>query len=139
MAAQPEEDGFLGRGWAFPPSFDKRTGSVTLVAGAEDVDQSLRILFDTRPGDRIVLPAYGCDVRSFLFRTMDLTTLTEFKDILRTAILNWEPRIDVNAIELDTQRSLDGILLVTLDYTLRATNSRSNRVYPLYLQEGTNL
>ncbi|MDC0713305.1 GPW/gp25 family protein [Stigmatella sp. ncwal1] len=139
MAAQPEEDGFLGRGWAFPPSFDKRTNAVTLVAGAEDIDQSLRILFDTRPGDRIVLPAYGCDVRSFLFRTMDLTTLTEFKDILRTAILNWEPRIDVNAIELDTQRSLDGILFVTLDFTLRATNSRSNRVYPLYLQEGTNL
>ena len=35
--------------------------------------------------------------------------------------------------------SLGGILRVTLDYTVRHTNRRTNMVYPFYLNEGTDL
>lgn len=139
MAGMNGDDGFLGRGWAFPPSFDNRTGSVAMVSGAEDIEQSLSILFDTSPGDRIVLPTYGCDLRQFRFRNMDLTAIAELKEVIRLAILNWEPRIQVNSIDVAPPGPPDHVALVTLEYTIRATNSRSNRVYPLYLQEGTNL
>jgi uncharacterized protein len=133
------DDSIIGRGWGFPPTFDKRLKGVEMVSGADDIEQSLLILFSTNPGDRLLLPTYGCDVQRFLFQSVDVTTLTELKDTLSTAILNWEPRIRLNGIELDAQRYLEGVLLISLDYTVRATNSRSNRVFPLYLQEGTNL
>jgi phage baseplate assembly protein W len=111
-----------------------------MTATAQDeIDQSLSVLFATRPGERIMRAGYGCDLRRFLFRAIDSTTAAEIKDTIATAILNWEPRITVNSIAVDGPDYLDGRLLLSVDYTINATNSRSNRVYPLYLQEATNL
>ena len=110
-----------------------------MVRGVEDIEQSLTLLFGTSPGERPLLPRFGCDVRRFLFQSLDLTTQTELKEVLRLAILNWEARIKVNAIEIDARDCLDGILRVELDFTVAATNTRSNRVFPLCLNEGTNL
>jgi Bacteriophage baseplate protein W len=145
VAADPNEK-IIGQGWSFPPTFIKSNQGggrmecgVEMVSGAEDVEQSLILLFGTSPGERPLHPRYGCDVKRFLFQAMDLTTVTEIQDTLSTAILSWEPRIQVNGLQLDPSGYLDGVLTVSLDYTLIATNSRINRIFPLYLQEGTNL
>lgn len=140
MATADKELAILGRGWRFPPSFDKRVLGVAMTeSGQEEIEQSLSVLFATRPGERVMLPAYGCDLRRFLFRAIDTSTVTEIKDSIAKAILNWEPRILVNGITVDGRNYLDGHLLVSVDYTIRATNTRTNRVFPLYLQEATNL
>jgi phage baseplate assembly protein W len=130
----------VGRGWRFPPAFERSTLGAVMTGTAEDeIEQSLAVLFTTRPGDRIMLPDYGCELRSFLFRAIDSTTATELKDVIGMAILRWEPRITVNSISVDGSAYLDGRLLVSLDYTVNTTNNRTNRVFPLYLQEATNL
>jgi uncharacterized protein len=145
VAAHPKGK-ILGQGWRFPPTFSKRNlgaggmeCGVDMVDGVEEVEQSLTILFGTSPGERPLRPRFGCDVKRFLFQSTDLTTLTEIQDTLSSAILHWEPRIQVNGIQVDASGYPDGVLTVSLDYTLIATNSRINRVFPLYLQEGTNL
>jgi uncharacterized protein len=130
----------IGRGWRFPPAFNRSTLGAAMTATAQDdIDQSLAVLFATHPGERIMRADYGCDLRRFLFRSLDSTTATELKDVIANAILRWEPRITVHAIGIDGRDYLDGRLLLSLDYTVNTTNSRTNRVFPLYLQEATNL
>ena len=53
---------FLGRGWSFPPRFDDRQYTIMMVEEEEDIRQSLRILFSTLPGERLMKPDYGCDL-----------------------------------------------------------------------------
>jgi uncharacterized protein len=132
-----ENGNFLGRGWAFPPSFDLASGQVEMVEGNEDIQQSLRILFSTLPGERIMVPDYGCDLRAFVFESIDETTLTHMKTIISDAILFFEPRIILDDVVFDTSAIDDGVLNISIDYTVETTNSRSNFVFPYYLTEAT--
>lgn len=132
------EQSYLGKGWAFPPEFDKNTRQERMLKDEEDIKSSLEILLSTRLGERVMLPGYGCNLDELLFNSLDLTLKTYVVDLIKTAILYHEPRIDVNKIEIDTQNELEGELLINIDYTIRSTNSRRNMVYPFY-KEGSEL
>lgn len=134
-----EEHSFLGRGWRFPPTFDNRTGSIEMVSEAEDIAQSLQILLGTRPGERVMRPEFGCNLDVMLFEPITKTLITYVKDLIETAILYYEARIELNRVNINTAQVLGGVILIELDYTVRATNSRFNLVYPYYLEEGSGL
>jgi phage baseplate assembly protein W len=72
-----------------------------------------------------------------VFEPLTTTVQTSIKDLISTAILYYEPRIQVNKIELDDTGELEGKILISVDYTVRSTNSRYNFVYPYYIKEGT--
>lgn len=127
---------FLGRGWQFPFRFDPRNRQVGMAAGVEDIEESLRILFGTAPGERVMLPAYGCDVRRAVFETIDESTLTDLKESIRRAILFFEPRILLEHIETEAE-PMAGRVDLKLEYVVRTTNTRHNLVYPLYLDQAT--
>jgi phage baseplate assembly protein W len=128
---------FLGTGWGFPPSFDWRNKQAVLVSHVQDIEQSLTILLSTVPGERIMQPTYGCGLNRMVFETINESTVTEIKDLVARAVLFFEVRITLNAVQVETDAVLDGLLRLRLDYTIRTTNTRHNMVYPLYLQEGT--
>jgi phage baseplate assembly protein W len=128
---------FLGQGWGFPPAFTKETGGVNMVSDDEDIQQSLRILFNTTMGERIMLPKYGCNLKEFLFREIDTSFVTYMKDMIANAILRYESRIDLDDLEINSDNEVDGVILVEISYTIRKTNSRNNIVFPFYLIEGT--
>ncbi|CAJ0819068.1 GPW/gp25 family protein [Ralstonia flaminis] len=128
---------FLGRGWQFPLRFDPRSGQTGMVAGVEDIEESLRILFGTNPGERVMLPAYGCALRRVVFDTLSESTVTELKEMIRKAILFFEPRILVERIDTALIDPLEGRLDIRIDYIVRTTNTRHNLVYPLYLDQAT--
>lgn len=130
---------FLGTGWSFPPSFDKATGTLLLTSDEEDIHRSLQILLSTRKGERVMVPDYGCNLDEMIFEPMTTTFKTYIRDMVRTAILFFEARIELNAVKIDDSRELEGVILVIVDYTVRTTNSRFNFVYPYYKQEGTEL
>jgi phage baseplate assembly protein W len=129
---------FLGRGWGFPPAFNKELGTVSMLENEDDIQSSLEILLTTRQGERVMRPDYGCNLDEMVYEPLTTTFKTYIKDLVSTAILYYEPRIEVNKIELDDTGELDGKILVSLDYTVRATNSRFNFVFPFYKTE-TNL
>ncbi|MCP4121842.1 MAG: GPW/gp25 family protein [Bacteroidetes bacterium] len=129
---------FLGRGWSFPTTFVKSKREVTMVSGEEDIKQSLEILLGTTLGERIMNADFGCNLKDYLFQPISTTIKAIVKDIVKTAIVKHEARIDLLSIELNTEQELEGVLLLEVNYTVRATNSRSNYVYPFYLEEGTN-
>jgi len=104
-----------------------------------DIKSSLEILLSTRLGERVMVPDYGCNLDELLFKPLTLTLKTFVIDLIKTAILYYEPRIDLNKIAIDPTDELEGVLLINLDYTVRATNSRKNMVYPFYKAEGNEL
>ncbi|WPD22082.1 MAG: GPW/gp25 family protein [Candidatus Electrothrix aestuarii] len=134
-----EDSSFLGRGWSFPPRFNPADRGVETVAEEEDIRESLRILFSTAPGERIMHPSYGCGLKRMVFESITETVQTEIKDLIERAILFFEPRITLEQVELDATEIFEGKLLILLEYTIRTINVRSNMVYPFYFQEGTLL
>lgn len=130
---------FLGTGWSFPPEFTTNFGGVLMTADEDDIHASLNILFGTWQGERFLHPKYGLNMRELLFEPISTTTQTLYKDRIKTAILVYESRIDIEALELDTSEQMEGRLVLILDYVVRATNSRYNLVYPFTITDGNEL
>jgi phage baseplate assembly protein W len=132
----PTETSFLGRGWAFPPSFSAGGGGVEMVADEEDIQESLRILLATRPGERVMQEGFGCDLESVLFEELDQGLVNSLTRLVEDAIIYHEPRIDLDRIDVE-RAGEPGLLRISIHYTVRGTNSRYNMVYPFYLDEAT--
>ena len=130
---------FLGTGWAFPPQFDQQAALVSMISDEEDIRSSLEILLSTRPGERVMQARYGCNLDELLFEPLTTTFKTYMKDLIATAILYFEPRIEVNKIDMDETNELDGKVIISIEYTIRSTNSRFNFVFPYYKTEGTEV
>jgi hypothetical protein len=139
MSIVKDDNFFLGAGWSFPPEFNKSTADATMVSGVTDIDQSLKILFSTFSGERIMVPEYGCKLVEFLFEDIDSTLISQISDKITNAILYFEPRINLIDVDIDTTQYLDGVIYIRLDYVIKQTNSRNNSVYPYYLNEGNLL
>ncbi len=132
-----EADPFLGTGWSFPPTFSRQTLAVDMVRDDVDIQQSLWVLFRTALGERIMVPGYGSQLGTLVFRNLTRSVATEIEDDVRTAILYWEPRIELLEVKVEPDRTREGVLLISITYRIRQTNTRSNLVFPFYLREGT--
>jgi phage baseplate assembly protein W len=128
---------FLGRGWSFPPTFEKESKSVELVEDEVDIEQSLKLILSTRPGERLTNPEFGCTIHEYLFEQINPTLKYFLKDAIQKSILYFEPRITLNEVIIETDRELEGIVDIKLEYTIRKINVRSNIVFPFYKLEGT--
>jgi len=132
------DPGFLGRGWKFPPSFDKNSGTVNMVSDVEDIEESLQILLSTDLGERVMLPNYGCDLQPYLFEQLNATLIGYLRDRVRNAILFYEPRIQVVSVDVTAMDSAElwaGKFRITVTYDVITTNTRFNYVYDYYLKE----
>jgi phage baseplate assembly protein W len=131
--------GFLGQGWAFPPRFDRARGEVVMVSDVADIHDSLRILFSTMLRERTMLPRYGAMLEQLVFEPIDATLCYRIEDLVREAVLLYEPRIVLDNVAVELATGQDGRVDVRLDYTIEQTNVRSNMVYPFYFLEGSNV
>ncbi len=126
------EASFLGTGWSFPPAFDKGRAQVELTSGVEDINKSLEIIFSTALGERVMNPTFGCSLEEMVFEPMNAATTTYLENLLKTAILYHEPRIDADRISVEPDQN-EGVLMIEISYVVRTSNSRFNFVYPMYL------
>jgi phage baseplate assembly protein W len=135
------DNSFLGRGWSFPPEFPSEGAQVAMVSGDEDVRQALQILLQTVKFSRLMHPEFYCDLQDFLFLNINSQTETKIKSGIVQAILTNEHRVDVAMadIQITQHPQSPSELEITVNYTVRSTNSRANIVFPFYLQEGTNV
>lgn len=131
----PDDRSFLGTGWSFPPAFTQNGLDVEVVSGHEDIHQSLQILLSTQLGERVMNDEFGCDLSTFLFEDVDQGLINSLTSVISDAILYHEPRITMNRLDINESGSVQGLLLISIDYTTRSTNSRYNMVYPFYINE----
>ncbi|MES2442408.1 MAG: GPW/gp25 family protein [Pseudomonadota bacterium] len=127
---------FLGRGWSFPPTFNRLTSSVTMAAGDADIKEALWIILSTSLGERIMLATFGCDLISKVFSALTTTTANDIATMVTRAIIEWEPRVTIESVTV-TDSELAGWIDINVDYIVRQTNSRSNIVYPFYAMEAS--
>jgi phage baseplate assembly protein W len=124
---------FLGRGWAFPVK--PVGGKLRFAAFEDDVEQAIQIILLTERGERPMLPEFGGGLRRFLFEPNAPATHRAIEHVVKSALIDWEPRIDIDSVAVTPDEEEPNLLLIHVDYVVRATNSFYNRVYPFYLLE----
>lgn len=124
----------LGTGWGFPPQFFNNGKEVALVADVEDVKESLEILIGTVVQERPYHPDFGCDLKQFMFEEIDRSLVTEIQQMIKKSILNYEPRVEVGEITVGESDEAAHILVIKINYLIKATNTQDNLVFslPLY-------
>lgn len=131
-----ERKDFLGRGWSMPVELDPRTGLVATVAYEADIRQSILIILETAPGERVMRPNFGCGIHELVFAAVDSTVLQRIKSLVEEALRRCEARIEVLGVTVDEDASTEGVLNIELEYRVRKTNQVGNLVFPFYFREG---
>jgi phage baseplate assembly protein W len=131
-----ERKDFLGRGWTMPVDLDLRTGHVASVAYEEDIRQSILIILQTAPGERVMRPNFGCGIHELVFASIDSTAIQRICSDIQDALRRCEARIEVLGVTVEDTPSSEGKLLVELEYRVRKTNQVGNLVFPFYFREG---
>ncbi|PHM66683.1 phage baseplate protein [Xenorhabdus stockiae] len=124
-----------GRGWAFPPDFSLEKG-VEMAEGANDVRQSLHILFSTEPGERLMRENYGSGLNDFMFENMRNELFAEIETRIHDSILRYEPRADITDIQVNQAPNKKNTLQVHVMYRLRGSDINQNIQGTLALSEG---
>jgi uncharacterized protein len=122
----------IGSGLAFPLQVDRR-GGIALARDEQDIDQAIQLILGTAPGERPMRPEFGCGVHDFVFDTIDAGTVGRMEEAIRSALSRWEPRIEVRSVGFDLRHAGDGQLTIEIGFTVRATNTDRNLVYPFYV------
>jgi hypothetical protein len=103
-----------------------------MVEDEESVRQSIGIILGTSRGERVMRPDFGCGIHDLVFSTNSPGTAGRIASEVRQALLQWEPRIDV--VNIQVESGGDGeVLLISIEYRVRTTNNVFNLVYPFYL------
>lgn len=126
---------FLGIGWNFPPQVDS-DGSMQLAEYEIDIQQSIMIILGTNPGERVMRPDFGAGLNQFVFEPVTAATMSAISNRVQEALIDWEPRITVLQVNVTTDPAQMNLLLIGIQYQIRASNTVSNLVYPFYLMEG---
>lgn len=125
---------FLGKGWAIPLQPDDRGGRMNYESGAEKVRQSIWIILDTEPGERIMRPDFGCGLRRYLMKPNTTATRSLIQRDVNEALRIWEPRIDLQSVQV-TAGDDPSLVLIEINYVHRRDGQKGNLVYPFYLEQ----
>jgi len=140
--ADPTKD-FLGTGWKFPPRIDAR-GRIELVSQEQDIEEAIQMIMLTNKGERPMRPEFGSELSRLVFAPINTATAGLAARYVREALARWEPRIRVTNVYVQPDPGQkdrydpghENRLLISIDYTIPATNSDRNLVFPFYTIPG---
>ena len=123
---------YLGRGWGVPLAPDSR-GALPQAEGPEKVRQSIAIILDTDPGERIMRPTFGCGLRRYLMKPNTVAIRALIQHDVTRALGRWEPRIQLTSISV-TAGDDPSLVLIAIAYVHVRDGRPGNLVYPFYLE-----
>lgn len=132
MSSDIRDREFLGQGLAFPLQIDPR-GGIALASGERDIEQAIRIILETVPGERVMRPQFGCRAWELIFAPRNAATRALLVHYVEQALGRWEPRIEIREVRVLDDPVHDGAFLVEIDYLVKATHDERSIVYPFYL------
>jgi phage baseplate assembly protein W len=124
----------IGRGWAFPPQLDAR-GAIALTSDENEIQQAIRIILSTAPGERVMRPEFGCRIFEYIFAPANEATAAEVAAEVRSALGRWEPRIEIQDVIVTPSPNTYGILLIEVQYIIKASRDERSLVFPFYLMQ----
>ena len=113
----------FGRGIGFPPRVGN-DGRMMWSEGEANARDAIRIILMTEPGERLMLPDFGGDLNAFLFEPNTVATRHMIQDRIVKALLQWEPRISVQTVEVEPDPTDPESAIATITYKLIATQER---------------
>jgi len=125
---------FLGIGWKFPVNVNS-AGKIAVSLYEKDVREAVEIILATSKGERAMHPDFGCGINDFVFESPNAATRGMMEESVKDSLVLWEPRIEVRDVEVHEDASDAGKVLVSITYSVRATNNEFNLVYPFHLKE----
>jgi phage baseplate assembly protein W len=128
---------FIGRGWRFPITVNAK-GQINWSAGPERISDAIWVIIKTSLGERVMRPAFGAGVNDFVFQSNSSLIRTQLVASIKQALLKWEPRITLTQVSASPVPEEPSQVLVSIEYTIKATNELFNVVYPFYLSEGAS-
>lgn len=126
----PEE--IIGRGWVFPPRIGPQ-GSMALTSERTELDQSIRIILSTSPGQRVMRPTFGCRLYELVFAPNNNHTAAQARRHVEEALGMWEPRIRVTRVDARPDDQDRSRLIIYIEYQVKATHDQRSLVFPFYL------
>ena len=123
---------FVGAVWAFPLRADT-TGGIALVSGVREIEESIRLILATAPGERPMRPEFGCAVHDHVFDVLDPAAFGAIESAVRQAIERWEPRATVLGVDFDLDNRAEGRLDIVLTYEIPEVPGVRNLVHPFYV------
>lgn len=127
----------LGSGWKTPPAID-RQGSIALSSENDNIQEAIWIILSTAPGERLMHPTFGCAIHRLAFEPNNVSTAGLARFYVEDALRTWEPRILLDEVEVQADVDRPWLLLISVRYRVRTTDSRFNLVYPFYLTRGVS-
>ena len=123
---------FVGRGWNFPLGTDA-TGSISLATEDRNLQQAIRLILGTAPGERPMRPGFGCGIHNYVFASADATTAGLLANEVKRALAMWEPRIDVTNVEVSVDEIDRNAMYIDINYTKKGSYDPRNLVFPFYV------
>ncbi|MGP4004432.1 GPW/gp25 family protein [Streptomyces sp. 8N706] len=123
---------FVGSGWAFPMRISP-SGGIALVSGEREIEEAIRLVLATAPGERPMRPEFGCAIHDLVFAPVNEDTAGRIQQEVRAGLDRWEPRIEVHDVEVSTDGDDPGVLFIDVRYGVRGTNNPRSLVFPFYV------
>jgi phage baseplate assembly protein W len=123
----------LGKGWGLPLVPDIRDRQLPYVQGPEKVRQSIWIILETDPGERLMRPNFGCGLRRYLMKPNTSANRALMKRDVERALKASEPRIQLESVTVEAGDEAS-LVLIHIHYTHARDGSPGNLVYPYYLE-----
>jgi phage baseplate assembly protein W len=127
-----ESPDFLGQGWAFP--VQSQGGRVMFAAAATDIREAILLILCTAPGERVMLPDFGCRLNELVFAEANASSTSLAQLYVKQALDKWEPRIQVTSVAAAVDPQQANCLLISVAYLIRSRNQPANLVYPFFLK-----
>ena len=119
----------LGRGWRFPVAPDLVSRQVNYAQWAEKVRQSIWLILETEPGERLMRPEFGCGLRRYLMKPNTSAT----RALIQRDVDSWEARIQLKQVQV-TAGEDPAAVFIHIHYVHRRDGSPGSLVYPFYLE-----
>jgi hypothetical protein len=124
---------FVGSGWAAFPMRTDPTGAIALVSREQELEEAMRVVLATAPGERPMRPEFGCGIHDYVFAPADAATAGLIAYEVRSSLLRWEPRVEVEDVNVRPDLDDPAMMLIQIKYTVKDTNDPRNLVFPFYV------
>ena len=119
----PALGSFLGQGMSFPPRVGA-DGHFVWSQGEANIRENIAVILKTDPGERLALPDFGAGLSRYLFEPNNAATHARLQEDIRRALAQWEPRVQVESVDIAADPADPESAQAVITYRLVATSAR---------------